>query len=286
MVLPPSRHPIAGSAWRLGILACLGVAAGLALGSCRRAAPQPLPAGFDPAGSDPQAIEVAQRAMAAMGGVAGWEATRYLAFDFVVEAGGAPPIAFRHYWDRSTGRYRVEGMDEERRPYLILFNVGTRKGMAWLEGELVYGEERTQLLQEAYERFINDAYWLLMPLKLLDPGAHVHYEGEVTAGGGVRDRIRLTFDAGTGLTPGDTYWAEVDRRSGRMERWEFVLQGDPEKYGYRWLDWQRLGPLTVSLLKEAEDGSDRILFLNVIAAEEVDPEPFETPGDREEPGTV
>jgi hypothetical protein len=243
-----------------------------------------IPAGFDATKSDARAIEVARRAAGALGGPRAWAATRYLTFDFVVEAGGGPPVAYRHYWDVASGRYRVEGMDEERRPYLVLFNVQTRRGMAWLEGRPARGEERERLLQEAYERFINDVYWLLMPLKLLDPGAHVHYEGEVGKGRSVRDRIRLTFDAGIGLTPGDTYWAEVSRASGRMERWEFVLEGETEKYAYRWEDWNRFGPLTLSTRKESEDGSERILFLNVGASEELDETPFEVPGQAGETG--
>lgn len=271
------RYALRREETRLRALAAIGIASALGLTGCGRPAPPALPSGFDPTGSDPQAIEVAGRAIEAMGGASGWAKTRYLAFDFVVEAGGAPPVAYRHYWDTASGRYRVEGMDEERRSYLVLFNVNTRKGMAWLEGWPARGEDRERLLREAHERFINDVYWLLMPLKLLDPGAHVRYEGEVRDGASVRDRVRLTFDAGIGLTPGDTYWAEVDRKSGRMERWEFLLEGDTERYGYRWKDWRRFGPLTLSVAKEAEDGSDRILFLNVIAAEEVDPAPFEPP---------
>ncbi len=261
-------------------LAGVPLALGAALLSlhCGRQQPAALPAGFDPSASEEAAIEIARRAMQAMGGPAAWSRSRYLAFDFVVEVGAAPPVAYRHYWDVETGRYRVEGMDEERRPYLVLFNVNTRKGLAWLEGRPARGREREDLLREAYERYINDTYWLLMPLKLLDPGAHVHYEGEVREAERVRDRIRLTFDAGIGLTSGDTYWAEVDRKSGRMERWEFVLEGDEARYGYRWKEWRRFGPLTLSIVKEAEDGNERILFLNVIAGEEVDPLPFTLPG--------
>jgi hypothetical protein len=235
------------------------------------------PAGFDPAGSDARAIEVAARAMDAMGGADGWAATRYLAFDFVVEFGGAPPVAYRHYWDTGTGNYRVEGMDEEQRPYLVIFNLHTRQGTSWLDGQPARGQEHARLVQEGYERFINDTYWLIMPLKLFDPGVHLHYEGEVRSDERVRDRVRVSFDPGIGLTPEDVYWLEVDRKSGRVERWEFVLQGDEDKYGYSWTGWQKFGPLTLSTRKESDDGSERFLFLNVIASEQLDPEPFEPP---------
>jgi hypothetical protein len=270
---PTLRRAAAGSAALVFAAACGG-------------APPQLPAGFDPSKSDARAIEVALRAGEALGGPRGWAATRYLTFDFVVEAGGAPPVAYRHYWDVAGGRYRVEGMDEEQRPYLVLFNLQTRRGMTWLEGRPARGEERERLLKEAYERHINDVYWLLMPLKMLDPGARVHYEGELGQGRDIRDRIRLSFDPGIGLTPGDTYWAEVSRASGRMERWEFVLEGETERYGYRWEDWRRFGPLTLSTRKESEDGSERILFLNVVASEELDDKPFELPAASEEAGPV
>ncbi len=273
------RFALASDSSFAWIVVVSALAVVLGCGGGKPPAPPASTAGFDPAGSDPEAIEIAKRAMEAMGGPEGWAATRYLAFDFVVEVGGAPPVAFRHYWDISTGRYRVEGMDEEQHPYLVLFNVGSRTGMAWIDGQRARNEEHELLMQEAYERFINDAYWLLMPLKLLDPGVHLHYQGEVREGSHVRDRIRVTFDPGTGLTPGDVYWAEVDRESGRMERWEFVLEGDNERYSYAWTDWREFGPLTLSTVKTEEGGPERIIFLNVIASEQVDPAPFEPPAE-------
>lgn len=237
-----------------------------------------LPAGFDPAGSDAQAIEVARRAIAASGDLKGWSDTRYLAFDFVYEVGDAAPIAYRHYWDVGTGAYRVEGMlDEEQTPYVVIFNVNTREGNAWIAGKPALGEDLARLLEDAYGRFINDSYWLIMPLKLLDPGVHLHHEGEVSSETGVRDRIRVSFDPGIGLTPGDVYWIEVDRKSGRMVRWEFILEGDEEKYGYSWTEWGKYGPLNLSTVKEYDDGSERILLLNVIASRELDAEPFRPP---------
>ena len=236
------------------------------------------PAGFDPAGSDPQAIEIARRAIAASGGMKGWSDTRYLAFDFVYEVGDAAPIAYRHHWDIGTGAYMVEGMlDEEQTPYVVIFNVNTRQGNAWVAGKPAAEEDLARLLEDAYGRFINDSYWLIMPLKLLDPGVHLHYEGEVSSETGARDRIRVSFDSGIGLTPGDVYWVEVDRKSGRMVRWEFVLEGDEDKYGYSWTEWGKYGPLNLSTLKEYDDGSERILLLNVIASRELDPEPFRPP---------
>ncbi len=203
---------------------------------------------------------------------------RYLAFDFVYEVGDAAPIAYRHYWDVGTGAYRVEGMlDEEQTPYVVIFNVNTREGNAWIAGKPALGEDLARLLEDAYGRFINDSYWLIMPLKLLDPGVHLHHEGEVSSETGVRDRIRVSFDPGIGLTPGDVYWIEVDRKSGRMVRWEFILEGDEEKYGYSWTEWGKYGPLNLSTVKEYDDGSERILLLNVIASRELDAEPFRPP---------
>jgi len=236
------------------------------------------PAGFDPAGSDPHAIEVARRTIAASGGMKGWSETRYLAFDFVYEVGEAAPIAYRHHWDLGTGAYRVEGMlDEEQTPYIVIFNVNTREGNAWIAGQPAGGDDLAQLLEDAYGRFINDSYWLIMPLKLLDPGVHLHDEGEVSSETGMRDRIRVSFDSKIGLTPGDVYWVEVDRESGRMVRWEFVLEGDEDKYGYSWTEWGKFGPLNLSTVKEYDDGSERILLLNVIASRDLDPEPFKPP---------
>jgi hypothetical protein len=200
------------------------------------------------------AAELADRVLEAMGGREAWEATRYLRFNF---------FGFRlHHWDRYTGRHRLEGKTQDGDEYLVLHNVLSREGEAWMNGQKLSGEKRAELLENAYGAWVNDTYWLLMPYKLRDPGVNLALDGEEEIDGVVYDKLLLTFD-GVGLTPGDRYWAYVNRESGVMERWAYHLEGweaDREPTHWRWLDWQRYGRILLSPRRvNPADGSERTL---------------------------
>lgn len=203
---------------------------------------------------DPRAVALAERCLEAMGGRSALEATRFLRFDF---------FGFRtHHWDRHTGRHRLEGQGRDGVRYVVLQNLDSREGRVWLDGEEVAGEEAAKRLEAAYGAWINDTYWLLMPYKLLDPGVNLEAAGEETVDGVVYDKVKLTFD-GVGLTPGDTYWAYLNRETGLMDRWAYHLQGweaarAPQHW--QWLDWQRYGNIMLSSLRrDPESGDERTL---------------------------
>lgn len=191
-------------------------------------------------GSDPRAVALAEATLEAMGGAEAWEHTRYLRFEF---------FGFRaHHWDRHTGRHRLEGQTRDGDRYVVLHSVISRKGRAWLNGEELAGEALDEWLERAYGAWVNDTYWLVMPYKLLDPGVTLHYAGEETLDGKAYDKVKLTFDS-VGLTPGDTYWAHINRETGLMDRWAYFLQDweeGREPTVWWWLDWDRYGDILLS----------------------------------------
>ena len=88
---------------------------------------------------------------------------------------------------------------------------------------------------------MNDTYWLLMPYKLKDPGVTLALDGEETKGGEAWDKLRLTFD-NVGLTPKDKYWAYVNRKTGLVDRWDYVLKGESKPpTSFTWLNWKKYG---------------------------------------------
>ena len=168
-----------------------------------------------------------------------------------------------HWWSRMDGRYRVEGRTRAGQSYIILFNTMTKDGSAWLDGKLLGGEEATKWVDRGYSLFINDTYWLLLPLKLDDPGENVVKVGEAEVDGAPSDRLCVTFDQ-VGLTPGDTYWAYIDRKDHRMSRWGFILQDDagPKavEQQWDWRGWGPVGPLTLARERVALDDSARTVI--------------------------
>ncbi len=202
-----------------------------------------------------QARIVAEESMEAMGGWENWNATRYIRFSF---------FGFRtHHWDKGTGRYRVSWTDRESGQFhVVLMNLNTRDGKAFADGtEVTDGEARNRLLERAWDAWINDTYWLLMPYKLQDPGVDLVYAGEEAIDGVVFDKLHLSFQ-NVGNTPDDEYWAYINRETRLMEKWVYLLQlreGQDERTRgeWKWNDWRRYGDILLSAEREKVDGQKR-----------------------------
>lgn len=208
---------------------------------------------------DPKAAAIADQVLAELGGQKAWDGTRYLHFGF----GGRR----LHWWDKWDGRYRLEGKTKEGQGYVVLMNVNTKAGAAWLDGQPLQGEALAKQLENAYGTWINDTYWLLMPYKLRDPGVNLAYDGEEKIGDATYDKLALSFER-VGLTPGDRYWAFINRATHRMDRWAYVLEDDPAGKGptaWLWQDWQRYGNILLSSLRQQVSGERSIALAPIEA---------------------
>jgi len=219
--------------------------------------------------AEPQARRVAERVVEALGGEAAWGNVRLVHFGFAGRR--------THHWDLTTGRHRVEGETRDGERYLVIEHLDDRTGRAWVDGVEVAGERAAELLETAYGAWVNDTYWLLMPYKLLDPGVHLTHERTEEVGGAVYDVLGLRFDA-VGLTPGDRYWAWVNRDTGLMDRWAYRLQSQPEDAEptvWLWQGWDWYGPegarVRLAPRREMLDGG-RTLLLDPIEISDAVPE--------------
>jgi len=163
---------------------------------------------------------LARRAYDATGGAA-WDKARYFDFNFSVYRGDERVTSFPERWDRATGEYRVSGTDPKRNDFLVIMNVNTKKGRAWLNGEEVHDSRLDDTLALALRRFDNDTFWLLMPLKLIDPNVKLEAMGERT------DSCGRTWDVVKLTSEGSTHWAWIHRDTGIVEEWDMKLQGTP-----------------------------------------------------------
>jgi hypothetical protein len=192
--------------------------------------------GFNAAGSDAAAIAIADEVMAAMGGRAAWDATRYLSWNF---------FGMRtHVWDRWTGDLRYQVGDT-----LVLANVNTQKGRAFKGGvEVTDAGQLAGLLDQTYKAWINDSYWLLMPYKLKDSGVTLKYTGEGTmADGRPADQLQLTFES-VGVTPDNKYDVYVSKDKRLVEQWSFYNRYDDAepRFTTPWGQWTRHGAVLLS----------------------------------------
>jgi hypothetical protein len=212
-----------------------------------------------PPTSNPKAIEVAGKAMAALGGETAWNNTHFLRFTFAVDREGKTVASRDHTWDKWTGRYRLDGTDKEGKKFTVLMNLNTKGGKAVKDGKPIEGEELKKLLENAYGTWVNDTYWLLMPYKMMDPGVVLAYDGEMKQGEATYDKVRLSFEK-VGLTPKDKYWAYVNRQTGMVDRWDFVLNGESKPPAtFTWDGWKKYGNVMLAPERKSKDGT-RIYF--------------------------
>jgi hypothetical protein len=211
------------------------------------------------------------RLYAAIGTPAAFWSKAELDFTFTSEGGKRAPVPFAHCWDIRTGRYRLSWKKGDT-SFVVLFNVNSDSGAAYLDGkEVADTGRRAKLLGYGNARFVNDTYWLLMPLKMDDPGVNAIREG----GDSATDVIRLTFDK-VGMTPGDTYWVSLDRASGLVRDWRYHLEGGGEGESV-WEDWRDVGGVKLALSKPTTDRSHTVGFTHVSLLGVVDEKHFARP---------
>ena len=78
--------------------------------------------GFNKEGSDPKAIEIADKVMEALGGYENWNNTKIVHWNFFGRR--------MHYWNKWTGDYRMEYNNK-----IIVMNLNTDEGKVFLEGK-------------------------------------------------------------------------------------------------------------------------------------------------------
>ncbi len=208
----------------------------------------------------------------AMGGQATWDNLPYFRFDFVVVRDGKEVARFKHWWDKKRGRCRVEGPDDQGRVVTAIFNLSDKKGKAFTDG--IVDTDSTNIaaiIQNGYERWVNDTYWIIMPFKLHDPGTRLKHVRTEEANGGTYDVMELSFAQNVGLTPQDRYWIHVNTKSHLIDKWEYVLTGQkPPPQGSTWESWTSIGPLQLSLARRFEGKPVMLRFENVSAPATMD----------------
>lgn len=202
------------------------------------------------------ADSLAMRITLASGGLDAWDKLPVLRFDWAVQNDSAETFRRYHLWNKAADLYRVEWPVGEDSTLVAVFSPSTfdpdaPTGQVAINGDTLSGDEKAEQLVSAHGRYINDSYWLLAPLKVLDPG--VRRELAPDSGLGV---LAMSFE-GVGLTPGDRYWIESDPETGLMTGWTYVLQSSQDGTPTRW-DWTdpRLIPDTDLLLpiRKVSDG--------------------------------
>ena len=180
---------------------------------------------------------IAMNVFNAVGGQEAWASFRYLRFDFAFENDEDRTVIRKHLWDRQEGDYRVEWSKGGDSTFVVLLNVNTKEGEAFLNGNNVESAIQDSLVTHGFQAYVNDTYWLLAPTKLLDPGVErLHLPGwsdEET------DVISTMYREPT-LAPHRQFWFWIDKESSKLMRWAYVRGNDPNEgpIVYEWGDYE------------------------------------------------
>lgn len=248
----------------LSLLALIAFQASAQVPAQVTVAPPPSSTVVPPNGPDPAADTLARHAIDTMAGPE-WAKARYVSFTFSIERNGKISDSFVEEWDRITGAYRVSGKDPAGVPFVIIESVKTKSGRAWQKGVEVTDKDAAQnLLATGYRRFVNDTYWLLMPLAMFDPGVKRNSLGQRTdTCGRSWDIVRLTYDASIGLA-NDVAWAWINRDSGLVEEWDMQIVGakpDQPPIEVFFRDVRRINGMLISTRREIK-GKNQIVRLD------------------------
>ncbi len=220
--------------------------------------PNPAAANFNSAGSDPQAIVIADQVMEAQGGRAAWDSTRYITFNFFGRRS--------HLWDKLTGDVRIEHTDAKNEKITYLLNVHTQEGRVLSDAQ---GESTDpQLLERGYGAWVNDTYWLVMPFKLKDDGVTLKYLGMGEAAAGTEAHVlQLTFDH-VGVTPLNKYHVYVNDETHLVEQWDFFMTAEDAepRMSTPWTNYLPYGEAGQEILLSNGRGDQReIVQVNVLS---------------------
>lgn len=212
----------------------------------------PAAPGFDAAGSDAKAVQIADEAMAAMGGRKAWDNTHMISWNF---------FGARHLiWDKWTGNVRVDNLKNDQ---TVLLNINTDKGRVFKDGaEVTEPDSVAKYVKQAKAAWINDSYWLVMPFKLKDSGLTIKSIGDgTTEDGKAADLLQLTFK-GVGVTPDNKYKVWVDKASHLVWQWAYYPKFSDEKPGFvlPWTDYKKHGDILLSGERGARDLTDIRVF--------------------------
>ena len=188
---------------------------------------------------DQKAQQLARELWQASGGES-WRNVSELRFTFIVEENGKELARAEHHWNVAAGTDRVKWKGKD-----VTVNLAS--------------PAQDEDGKAAHARWVNDSYWLLAPLKVLDPGVRLTPEGMKESEGVQCETLRMSFEQ-VGLTPGDQYLLYIDPETKLVRAWDYIPKPESVTHG-TWEKYESFGPL--KLATEHNFGGRMIRFANV-----------------------
>ena len=189
--------------------------------------------------ADQKAQQLAKEVWQASGGE-NWSKVSELRFTFIVEQDGKQLAKAEHHWNVVAGTDRVKWKDKN-----VTVNLGS--------------PAQDEDAKAAFARWVNDSYWLLAPLKVLDPGVKLTYERSKELEGVACEMLRLSFEQ-VGLTPSDQYLLYIDPQTKLVRAWYYIPKPETAMNA-TWEKYETFGGLQIAT--EHNFGGKIIRFADV-----------------------
>ncbi|MFT5640917.1 MAG: hypothetical protein ACI9A7_001015 [Cyclobacteriaceae bacterium] len=178
----------------------------------------PLPSGQ----SGQLADDLAKKMLGALN-VAAYDTAKVISWTF--DKGG------HHYrWDKELDQVEVQWSD-----FIVSFSTKTLQGSATQGTEELTESALDVAINQAWEFFANDSFWLVAPYKVFDPGTTRQMVPMENGNG-----LLITYTSG-GVTPGDSYLWMLDENY-FPKGWKMWTQKVPIKgVEFEWSGWKQYG---------------------------------------------
>ncbi len=205
------------------------------------------PAAFDRAGSEPKALEIADKVFAAAGGPGNWDKAKQIRWKQTITSDGKVVLDGEHGWDRWNARHYAM-LKKSDGAIKVGYHLYGSFSMAFMESES--GKTRT-LDTDSVERAVKvakaaynvDTAVMALQFMMFEPGAKLSYVGPLRDDAGTDaayDDIKVVF--ADPLREGIEFHAIVDHSS-VIVRIEMIKAGANQKVGYTLKDWTTVGGL-------------------------------------------
>ncbi|MEQ8239545.1 MAG: hypothetical protein RIA69_10055 [Cyclobacteriaceae bacterium] len=138
--------------------------------------------------------------------------------------------AHQYEWNKPNNEVEVQWDD-----ITVNFNTTTLTGNAKKAGENLKGEALKEAIDQAWQFFANDSFWLVAPYKVFDPGTKRTLVDTPQGYG-----LLISYSSG-GVTPGDSYLWLLDENyfpTGWKMWTQIIPLGGVE---FTWTNWEKYG---------------------------------------------
>jgi hypothetical protein len=206
------------------------------------------PLTFDRAASPKEALDLADKVLAAHGGAAAWEAAKQIRWKQAKLRDGQPAGNGEQAWDRWNARHFARIERDKGGAFAVMYEIYGKYSSGYIEGrsggkQVVPTEEAAEGVKVSREGWNRDTMVMFAAFLLHEPGAKLEYAGMVKDGEVELHDLKLTFDPKDPARAGMVAHVYAEKDKFLVRRVELEIGG--ERFGYQIGEYQTAGGLQI-----------------------------------------